>query len=65
LNQNVLQIFFPKERIQASSIRIFAFWISIPAILMLTIAIIFLKNLILLETFKYKFELNLIHLDSS
>ena len=40
----VLQIFFPKERIQASSIRIFAFWITIPAILMLTIAIIFLKN---------------------
>ena len=40
----VLQIFFPKERIQASSIRIFAFWITIPAILMLAIAIIFLKN---------------------
>ena len=39
-----MQIFFPKERIQASSIRIFAFWISIPAILMLAIAIIFLKN---------------------
>ena len=40
----VLQIFFPKERIQVSSIRIFAFWITIPAILMLAIAIIFLKN---------------------
>jgi len=40
----VLQIFFPKERIQSSSIRIFAFWITIPAILMLAIAIIFLKN---------------------
>ena len=40
----VLQIFFPKERIQSSSIRIFAFWITIPAILMVTIAIIFLKN---------------------
>ncbi len=40
----VLQIFFPKERIQSSSIRIFAFWITIPAILMITIAIIFLKN---------------------
>ncbi len=38
------KFFFPKERIQASSIRIFAFWISIPAILMLAIAIIFLKN---------------------
>tara|TARA_B100001250_G_scaffold244604_1_gene210256 strand:+ start:341 stop:1657 length:1317 start_codon:yes stop_codon:yes gene_type:complete len=40
----VLQIFFPKERIQASSIRIFALWITLPAILMITIAIIFLKN---------------------
>ena len=40
----VLQIFFPKERIQASSVRIFALWITLPAILMITIAIIFLKN---------------------
>ena len=40
----VLQIIFPKERIQASSLRIFALWITLPAILMITIAIIFLKN---------------------
>ena len=40
----VLQIFFPKERIQPSSIRIFALWITLPAILMIAIAIIFLKN---------------------
>ena len=40
----VLQIFFPKERIQSSSIRIFALWITLPAILMIAIAIIFLKN---------------------
>ena len=40
----VLQIFFPKERIQASSVRIFALWITLPAILMIAIAIIFLKN---------------------
>ncbi len=40
----VLQIFFPKERIQASSFRIFALWITLPAILMVAIAIIFLKN---------------------
>ena len=40
----VLQIFFPKEKIQASSIRIFALWITLPAILMIAIAIIFLKN---------------------
>ena len=42
--EGVLQIFFPKERIQASSFRIFALWITLPAILMVTIAIIFLKN---------------------
>ena len=35
--------FFPKERIQASSIRIFAFWITVPAILMLAVAMIFKK----------------------
>ena len=40
----ILQIFFPKERIQTSSVRIFALWITLPAILMITIAIIFLKN---------------------
>ena len=39
----VLQIFFPKERIQTSSNRIFALWITLPAILMIAIAIIFLK----------------------
>ncbi len=40
----ILQIFFPKERIQASSIRIFALWITLPAFLLIAIAIIFLKN---------------------
>ena len=40
----VLQIFFPKERIQASSIRIFVLWITLPTILLIAIAIIFLKN---------------------
>ncbi len=40
----VLQIFFPKDRIQASSLRIFVLWITLPAILMIAIAIIFLKN---------------------
>jgi len=40
----VLQIFFPKERIQVSSIRVFALWITLPTILLIAIAIIFLKN---------------------
>ena len=43
-NDGVLQIFFPKERVQASSIRIFALWITLPAFLLVAIAIIFLKN---------------------
>ncbi len=43
-NDGVLQIFFPKERIQASSIRIFALWITVPAFFLIAIAIIFLKN---------------------
>ncbi len=38
------KFFFPKERIQASSIRIFTLWITVPAFLMVAIAIIFLKN---------------------
>ena len=40
----ILQIFFPKERIQASSIRVFVLWITLPTILLIAIAIIFLKN---------------------
>ena len=43
-NEGVLQIFFPKERIQTSSIRIFVLWITLPAFLLIFIAIIFLKN---------------------
>ena len=43
-NNGVLQIFFPKERIAPSSARIFALWITLPAFLLIFIAIIFLKN---------------------
>jgi len=42
--EGVLQIFFPKERIQSTSIRIFALWITLPAFLLIAIAMIFLKN---------------------
>ena len=38
------QIFFPREKIAASSVRIFALWITLPGILLIIIAIIFLKN---------------------
>ena len=43
-NNGVLQIFFPKERIAPSSARIFALWITLPAFLLIFIAIIFLRN---------------------
>ena len=39
-----LQIFFPKSRIAPSSARIFALWVTLPGLLLITIAIIFLKN---------------------
>jgi two-component system osmolarity sensor histidine kinase EnvZ len=39
-----LQIFFPKEKIAPSSVRIFALWITLPGLLLIMIAIIFLKN---------------------
>ena len=39
-----LKIFFPKERISPSSARIFALWITLPGLLLIMIAIIFLKN---------------------
>ena len=39
-----LQIFFPKHKIAPSSARIFALWITLPGFLLITIAIVFLKN---------------------
>ncbi len=38
------QFFIPKERLTSSSARLFGLWITVPAILMISIAIIFLKN---------------------
>ena len=40
----ILQIFFPKHKIAPSSARIFALWITLPGLLLIMIAIIFLKN---------------------
>ena len=39
-----LQIFFPKHKIAPSSARIFALWITLPGLLLILIAMIFLKN---------------------
>jgi len=44
LQNGFLQIFFPKHKIAPSSIRIFALWITLPGLLLIMIAIIFLKN---------------------
>ena len=38
------QFYIPKERVSSSSARMFALWITFPAFLLITIAIIFLKN---------------------
>ena len=40
----ILQIFFPKHKISPSSARIFALWITLPGLLLIMIAIVFLKN---------------------
>lgn len=39
-----LQIFFPKYKIAPSSARIFALWITLPGLLLIMMAIVFLKN---------------------
>ena len=40
----ILQIFFPKYKIAPTSVRIFALWITLPGLLLILIALIFLKN---------------------
>ena len=42
--EGYFQFFIPRERLTSASARIFALWITVPAILMIAIAIIFLKN---------------------
>ena len=38
------QIFFPREKIAVSSVRIFGLWITLPGILLIIIAIIYIEN---------------------
>ena len=40
----VIQIFFPKSKIAPSSVRIFVLWITLPSIILILIAILFLRN---------------------
>tara|TARA_Y100000590_G_scaffold463144_1_gene629133 strand:+ start:1110 stop:2423 length:1314 start_codon:yes stop_codon:yes gene_type:complete len=42
--EGYFQFLVPKERVTSSSARIFGLWITLPAFLLITIAIIFLKN---------------------
>ena len=43
-NDKVIQVLFPKEKIAPSSVRLFILWITLPSLLLISIAIIFLKN---------------------
>ena len=43
-NDDVLDFLVPKEMISASSVRIFLLWTTLPSILLIIIALIFLKN---------------------
>ena len=43
-NNGYFEFFIPKTRVATTSARMFALWITLPALLMITIAIIFLKN---------------------
>ncbi|OUW74117.1 MAG: two-component sensor histidine kinase [Pelagibacteraceae bacterium TMED216] len=40
----IIQFFFPKEKIATSSVRLFILWITLPSILLILIALMFLKN---------------------
>ena len=43
-NKGYFEFFIPKDRVSSTSARMFALWITLPALLMIAIAIIFLKN---------------------
>jgi len=44
IENEVIQIFFPKNRIAPSSVRIFVLWVTVPSIILIVIAILFLRN---------------------
>ena len=43
-DREIIQIFFPKSKIAPSSVRIFVLWITLPSIILILIAILFLRN---------------------
>ncbi len=42
--KNIIQIFFSKDKIAPSSVRIFVLWLTLPSLILILIALIFLKN---------------------
>ena len=40
----IIQVFFPKSKIAPSSVRVFVLWLTVPSLLLIFIALIFLKN---------------------
>ena len=43
-NNQIIQFFFPREKIATSSVRLFLLWVTLPSFVLILIAIIFLKN---------------------
>ena len=43
-NNDVIEFLVPKEMVSASSVRLFVLWTTLPSILLIVIALIFLKN---------------------
>ena len=43
-DNNIIQIFFSKDKIAPSSVRIFVLWLTLPSLILIFIALIFLKN---------------------
>ena len=43
-NNQIIQIFFPKSKIAPSSVRVFVLWITLPSLILILIAILFLRN---------------------
>ncbi len=43
-DDQIIQIFFPKSKIAPSSVRVFVLWITLPSLILILIAILFLRN---------------------
>tara|TARA_Y100000590_G_scaffold229302_1_gene258632 strand:+ start:1465 stop:2784 length:1320 start_codon:yes stop_codon:yes gene_type:complete len=41
---NIIQIFFSKDKIAPSSVRIFVMWLTLPSLILILVALVFLKN---------------------